>query len=459
MKKVFEHIEANAPVALDELTRLCRQPSISAQDVGMGQCAQLVATMFQEHGITARVFKGSESRYPFVYGELPGESAKSILFYNHYDVQPPEPLEEWTSPPFEPRIEDGKFWARGAADNKGDLVARLAAIAALRKVRGKLPVTIKFLVEGEEEIVSPSIPRFVAEHRDLLKADACIWESGANNWNGQPIIVLGVKGMLYVGLEASGAAQDVHAMWATSVPNPAWSLIRALTSLKDQEEKILVQGFYDDMKSPSSEELKAMMTVVPSPEASRAKDEADLRELGLSAFLRGLSGAERSAQDIFAPTCNIDGLESGYTGVGHKMIVPHVARARIDFRLLPDQRASDILEKLRRHLDGHGFQDVAIVDPILMWNPAHTPLETPFVGLVRDTARDVYGVEPGVVPWMPASGPNYFFAALGMPVVGVGVYYLGSRAHAPNEHIRISDFISGIKHIAAIISQYGASKA
>jgi acetylornithine deacetylase/succinyl-diaminopimelate desuccinylase-like protein len=225
MKELFDYIEANSHAALNELVRLCQQPSISAQDVGMADCAKLVSTMFREHGIKAKIFKSSGCRYPFVYGEIAGESAKTLLFYNHYDVQPPEPLEEWTSPPFQPRIADGKFWARGVADNKGDLVARLAAIEAFRKVRGKLPVTIKFLVEGEEEIVSPSIARFVAEHQDLLKADACIWETGAVNWNGQPIIFLGVKGMLCCGLEASGAAQDVHSMLATSVPNPAWRLL------------------------------------------------------------------------------------------------------------------------------------------------------------------------------------------------------------------------------------------
>jgi acetylornithine deacetylase/succinyl-diaminopimelate desuccinylase-like protein len=455
MKKVFDYIEANVQVALNELVRLCRQPSISAQDVGMADCAQLVAAMLQEHGIAAEILSGPDSRYPFVYGEIAGQSAKTILFYNHYDVQPPEPLEKWTFPPFEPRIEEGKFYARGVADDKGDLVARLAAVKALRKMRGKLPVTVKFLVEGEEEIVSPSIARFVTEHQDLLKADACIWETGAVAWSGRPIIVLGCKGMVYLTLEAKGAASDVHSMQATSVPNPAWRLLWALSSLKDQDENILVEGFSDDMKGQSPEELNAMMTVVPSPEAVRARDEAEMRELGLSSFLKGLSGFERAARDIFAPTCNIDSLESGYSGTGLKTIVPHVARARIDFRLLPDQRALDILEKVRRHLDRHGFNDVAIVEPILLWDPAHTPLAAPFVEVVRDSARDVYGMEPGVIPWMPASGPIYCFTDLGIPVAGVGVSYLGSRMHAPNEHIRISDFIAGIKHVAAIISRFG----
>jgi len=454
MKDVCNYIEANFQAALDELVQLCRQPSISAQDVGMAECARLVATMLKRHGIAAKILSSPDSRYPFVYGEIAGQSAKTILFYNHYDVQPPEPLEEWTSPPFKPRIEEGKFYARGVADDKGDLVARLAAVEAFRKVRGKLPVTVKFLVEGEEEIVSPSIARFVTEHQDLLKADACIWETGAVNWNGQPIIILGCKGMVYLALEAKGAARDVHSMQATSVPNPAWRLLWALSSLKDEDENILVEGFSDDIKGPSPDELNTMMTIVPSPEAARAQREAELRELGLSSFLKGLSGSERAARDIFAPTCNIDGLESGYTGTGPKTIVPHVARARIDFRLLPDQRASDILEKVRRHLDRHGFNDMAIIEPILLWDPAHTPLEAPFVQLVRSTARDIYGMEPGVIPWMPASGPVYCFTDLGIPVIGVGVPYLGSRMHAPNEHIRISDFITGIKHIAAIIGEF-----
>lgn len=266
---------------------------------------------------------------------------------------------------------------------------------------------------------------------------------------------LGCKGMVYCGLEASGAAQDAHAMLATSVPNPAWRLLWALSCLKDQDENVLVEGFHDDIRNPSMEELTAMMSIADSPEIAQAQDETELKELGLSSFLKGLSGAERRARDIFSPTCNIDGLESGYTGTGPKMIIPRVARARVDFRLLPNQRGKDILEKVRRHLDKNGFKDIAIVEPILLFEPAYTPLDNPFVTLVRDTAREVYKVEPGVVPWAPGSAPTHCFTELGMPVVPAGVFYFGSRPHAPNEHIRISDFIAGMKHIAAIIARFG----
>jgi acetylornithine deacetylase/succinyl-diaminopimelate desuccinylase-like protein len=376
---------------------------------------------------------------------MSGESPTTLLFYNHYDVQPPEPLELWSSPPFEPTEYEGNLRARGVADDKGDIIARLLAIRAHQRQRGKLPISIKFIIEGEEEIGSTNMAAFTKQHRQLLKADACVWECGGVNWRNEPVISLGLKGILYVQLEASGASQDVHSSMATVVPNPAWRLVWALASMKDMDENINMNGFHEDIEPRSEDEIE-VIEAIPS-------DEEEAKEsLGLMGFVRGVTGYEYKSRHILEPTCNICGIEAGYTGPGSKTVLPNYASAKLDFRLVPHQHPDDILKKLRRHLDTNGFSDIVIAPQVEGENPARTPLDSPFVAKVADAAREVYGAEPVIVPSMAGSGPMYSFTdTLGIPTVLIGVSYPGSRVHAPDEHIRFADFILNAKHIARIM--------
>jgi len=447
MKQIYDYIDDHWQEGVADLMRLCRQPSISAQGVGMPEMVQLLAQMMSEYGISTRILPVPKGKYPVVYGELSGELPATILFYDHYDVQPPEPLELWTSPPFEPIQREGKLFGRGVSDNKGNTVARLLALRAFQKMRGKLPISVKFLIEGEEEIGSPNLGAFVERNRRLLKADACIWECGGVNWKDQPIIMLGLKGILYVELEARGASQDVHSSMGTVVPNPAWRLVWALASLKDMDENIQIAGFYDNVRPPTKQEIAAIKAIPPD-------DEETKQSLGLKEFVKGVSGFDYRSRYILEPICNICGIYSGYTGPGSKTVLPCVARAKLDFRLVPDQRPNEILSKLRKHLDSHGFSDIAIAPTTEGENPARTPLDSPFVTIVAATGREVFGADPVIMPAMAGSGPMYYFTdTLGLPTAGIGVDYLGSRAHAPDENIRLADFILGTKHVAALLER------
>ena len=446
--KLKAYIEGHLPEYIEELKRLCRQPSVAAQSNGVLECAQLTKEMLEEVGLTARILATEDPRYPVVYAERGGRSRKVLLFYNHQDVQPAEPLELWDSPPFEPTERDGRIYARGVSDDKGHLVARFAALKAILAVRGELPCGVKFCIEGAEEIGSPGFVEFVEEHRELLRADACIWEGGGVNWKGDPQITLGLKGILYVQMEVRSASQDSHSSYATVVPNPAWRLVWALSTLKDREEKILIPGFYDDVRPPTRQELEAV--------AKMPSEEANVREeLGIAGFVKGVEGEELRRRHLFDPTCNICGIESGYTGEGTKTVLPAIARVKVDFRLVPDMRHEDILEKLRAHLDAQGFEDV-VFSHSDGENASRTAMDSPFVRLVTEAARDVYGREPTMVPTMAGSGPMYCMAeGLGLPMASSGVGSPEDKIHAPNENTRIDLFLKGILHAAAILDEFG----
>jgi acetylornithine deacetylase/succinyl-diaminopimelate desuccinylase-like protein len=289
----------------------------------------------------------------------------------------------------------------------------------------------------------------VETNASLLAADACIWESGGVNWQGQPVITLGLKGILYVELEARGANRDIHSAQATSVVNPAWRLVWALSTLKDVNENILIQGHDDDVRPPTADELAAV-NLIPSEE------EQTKQSLGIAGYLQGLTGLDLGKRNLFAPTCTICGLWSGYTGDGSKTVLPSTAHAKLDFRLVRDMDPTDILAKLRRHLDEHGFADIAVRGMDAGQRAWRTPLSDPFVSLVAKAARDVYGLEPVVSPTMTGSGPMYPFGAyLGVPIASSGASNPDSRAHAPNENIKVEDFVLAAKHVAAIMEMMG----
>lgn len=443
---IFHYIDDHAGEFVQDLVRLCAQPGISAQNLGLDESATLVALMLEEAGLSAEIMPVTGGP-AVVSGALTGRSPTTLLFYNHYDVQPADPLDEWISPPFAPRIADGKIFARGVSDNKGNIVARLAAIKAWRAVRGELPASVVFCIEGEEEVGSPNFLRFLQQHGDRFTADACLWEGFGVNSRGQLELILGAKGLLYVDLKATGPAFDAHSSWATVLPNPAWRLVWALSTLKDSSDRILIEGFYDEVRPPSPAELAALERLPSEEAAARAI-------YGVADFVNGVAGVDFWSKHLLEPTCNICGITSGYGGPGAKTILPRVAGAKIDFRLVPDQTPEDILGKLRRHLDREGFGDIAIGVASEGEPPARTPPDDPFVILCASVAEQVYGKPPVILPTTPATGPvAQVRQVLGMPVADAGVGYPDNRMHAPNENIRIADFIAGIKYVAALLEQ------
>lgn len=447
VRYVDEHLDET----FDMLKLLCAQPSVSAQNEGILECAVLVRQLFEESGLVARLLPTLDERYPVVYGEATGDSPKTVLFYNHYDVQPPDPLEEWQSSPFDPVEKDGYIFARGVSDDKGHIVARLAAVNALLDIRGSLPSSVKFCVEGAEEIGSPGIQEFVENQTDLLKADACIWEGGGVNWEGQPIITLGVKGLVYVELECRTAATDAHSSYAPRVPNAAWRLAWALSTLKDFDETIRIRGFYEKVRPTSEQELAALQAL-PFEEDQLKQD------LGVQSLLQG-TGELKSPRSLYlSPTCNISGFASGYLGEGAKTIIPASARAKLDFRLVPDQDPNEIVRKLRSHLIEQGFGDIK-VHVFSTEHPARTSLDHPWVNLVADAAKVAYGKEALLVPSMAGTGPMYVFQSiLGVPVASCGVDYPGNHIHAPNENICKAYFRQGILHTLEVMDRFAVSE-
>jgi len=446
-KEVDRHIESTLNSSLAELGRLCAQPSIAAQGIGLTECADLVAEMLARRGFSVQILPTAGS--PVVFAVRKGRRDRTLLFYNHYDVQPPEPLELWKTPPFQPDIREGKMFARGVSDDKGHLECRLAALDALLAVGGELPCNVKFLVEGEEEIGSIHLPEFVAGNAGMLAAEACIWEFGGVDHTGVPIQYAGLRGICYVELNVTTGSLDAHSGLGGSIfPNAAWRLTWALASLKGPDERILLPGFYDRIRAPSDRDLELLAGLPDVAEDYR-------KTYGLTGFIKGLSDElEIKREEIFSPTCTICGLTAGYQGAGSKTVLPATASAKVDFRLIPDQRPEEVLTQLRAHLDRNGFTDVQITllgaEP-----PGRTDPDDPFLRMVADTAQEVYGVPQLIAPMSGGSGPNHaFIHALGVPIATAGISYPGARVHAPNENIVLDNFVAGVRHTARIVNGF-----
>ena len=445
--KIDSYLEKNLDKSIAELSRLVAQPSVGAQNLGMKECATLVGGMLKERGFEVRIMDTAGA--PVVYGERKGRSDKTLLIYNHYDVQPPEPLELWETPPFEPSLRNGKLYGRGVSDDKGHIVSRLHAIDALLDAEGELPCTIKFVIEGEEETASVNLYQFVVDNQELLKADACMWEFGGVDHTDTPVQYLGLRGICYEELSIDLLSTDVHSGLGGSIfPNAAWRLVWALNSLKGPDERILIPGFYDNIKKPTARDVELLTALDDPTEDYKSR-------YGVPYFIKGLTGGvDLKVEEIFSPTCTICGLTSGYQGPGSKTVLPARASAKVDFRLIPDQDPADILKKLRAHLDAQGFADVQITD-LGGDAPARTDPDDPFIQMVAKLAEEVYEMPQKLIPMSGGSGPNHpFVHVLGLPVATAGLGYPDTKAHAPNENIRVDLYLKHARHMARLITEF-----
>src|SRR5579859_1773860 len=422
------------------LEQLCRQPSVAAQNLGIEDMAAMVETLLIGAGFSTQHLY-AEGAPPAIYGELRGRSSYTLLLYNHYDVQPAEPLNLWHSPPYEPTIRDGKFYARGASDNKGEIAARLAAIGALRAVYGELPITLRWILEGEEEIGSPHFGAIAKTYSTLLQADGCLWEGTGFDITDRPLLGLGTKGLLYVQLDAQGTGIDVHSGAAPILPSAAWRMVQALATLRTPEGRIRIPGFYDAVQAPSKAQIDAI--------TDQADQDAELREAyQVERFVDGLTGTALRERAAFTPTCNIAGLVSGYAGEGSKTVLPARALAKIDFRLVPEQDPQDILAKLRAHLAAEGYGDIRVTF-FGTAEPVVTPIDHPFVQRIATIAESYSGKRPSVSPITGGTLPflgdlRRYVGVPGLSAPDNPVYW-GSGAHAPNEHIRLADLDRAVR--------------
>ncbi|MDW8072994.1 MAG: M20/M25/M40 family metallo-hydrolase [Nitrososphaerota archaeon] len=432
---------------LEVLKEMLSFPSVSATGEGMDEAPERVARALERAGLRVEIFREFNG-YPAVWGELREERHGTLLIYNHYDVQPPDPIEKWTSDPFKPSIRDGRIYARGACDNKGNLAARLCAIDLLMDSVGEVPLNIKFLVEGEEEIGSPNLEKFFKNHRDSLSADACLWEMGGSSPEGRPLIYLGAKGILYLEIHATEKRPDLHSSWGAIVRNPALELVHVISTLRNREGLVTVDGFYDDVEKPDSETL-ALLDELGSAES----------EIRAVAGEDGLI-SRKPLKELFTdltmmPCINVCGLNSGYTGPGSKTVLPNTAYAKIDVRLVPRMRPEKILELIIKHVERVSGGRVSVRPLEKGYPAARTSPSEPFVELVKMTAEAAHGVKPLVYPSSPGSGPMYLVTDfLGTPCVAAGIGDHRSNIHAPDESISLEDYLKGILHIALTIINF-----
>ncbi|MEK5391158.1 M20/M25/M40 family metallo-hydrolase [Margalitia sp. FSL K6-0131] len=449
LNSIRENASALFDEAIEQLKGYLRIPTISAQDSAIPETVSHVVSMIENIGGETKVLDDLGGN-PVVYGYFTagenGDKEKTLLFYNHYDVQPPEPLEEWNTDPFNPTVIDGKLFARGASDNKGDLVARLTAIKVLQNVDGGLPCNIKFLIEGEEEIGSPNLAPYLHKYKDLFKADACIWEFGGKDEKDRISMVAGIKGMAYLELTCVGAEIDMHSSVGAYVDNAAWRLIHALGTMKNANNDILVEGFYDGIAEPTESEMEAVKKI---PFSSKAVSSLYGLKRPLITEAKGVDPREAM---VFHPTMTICGLESGYTGKGAKTVLPKSAKAKVDCRLVPGQDPNHILSCVQAHLEKHGFSDVK-AEMINGQKAYRSDYDHPFVAHVLQTAEETYQAEVVLAPNSAGTGPMYEFGKqLQLPIVSTGIGWVESKAHAPNESIRLKDFEQGVVHMAYMLS-------
>ncbi len=450
LSDVFAYVDAHRDAALARLIDYVRRPSVSAEGLGIAETAEYVAGVLREVGLETRVIETAGA--PMVFAERPGPpGAPTVLLYGHYDVQPPDPLDAWVTPPFEPSIRDGRLYARGVADNKGQHLAQILALEALLACRGGFPCGVKVLLEGEEEVGSPQIAPFVEAHRDLLRADLVITSDGPVDESGRSRVVFGVRGVLGLELRARGANRDLHSgNWGGVAPNPLWTLVHLLASMKDEHGRVTIPGFYDRVR-PLTEAERAAIAQLPVDEA------AVKRSLGVEAFD---APAERGFFErlIAWPTLTINGIHGGYGGPGSKTVLPHEAVAKLDIRLVEAQSAEEIFQKVEAHVRAHA-PGVEVIRQGAM-EPSRTPLDSPYAEPIRRGIVAAQGEEPLLVPSLGGSLPDYVWTKLlGLPAFGVPYANPDEANHAPNENLELERFFSGIKTGAAMLAYLGAMAA
>jgi acetylornithine deacetylase/succinyl-diaminopimelate desuccinylase-like protein len=442
-----KYVHDNLNKFAKDIITLASQPSVSARKEGIEECAAIVESMLKEIGATTKVLR-VEGAAPLVYGELKSsKSNKTIMFYNHYDVQPEEPIELWKSPPFKPEIRDGRIYGRGVSDDKGELVSRLKIVESYLKTSGELPCSVKFCFEGEEETGSVHLGDYISHNSDLFKADGVVWEYGTVDTKGTPMVTLGVKGMIYFEFLVKSLDQDAHSSYAAVLPSAPWRLVRLLNMLKDENERVLVPGWYDGVTTLAEDEL-AVLQEMPF-------DGAELRKTyGAEKFLGGMGDDQAKKALVQRPTGNIAGIWAGYTGPGSKTVLPKEIHAKMDFRLVPEQDPEDLWKKMRAYLDGNGFTDVEM-QLESMEPAARTSYKDPFAQAAIKAAESVYSKKPIIQLGSAGTGPLYLFTRrYNMPSVDIGVSAMDGGIHAPNENIKLENLEKGMNWIAETMERF-----
>ena len=451
MQKIYDHIDANVDEYIKDLQRFVQQPSVSAQNIGLQDCADLVVDMMHADGLPAEQHP-LKAGPPVIIGHIPSEkSRKTLLCYSHYDVQPPEPIEAWThGGPWSGAVVDGVLYGRGATDNKSGVLAFNKAAKAFLQVRGEVPVGLKFIIEGEEEIGSPNLGEWAARNKDLLEADGMHCLDGSVEIGPDvPDVSLGLKSILFVELVARGPRKDVHSLNFPLVPNPVWDLIHALSTIMDRDRNILIEDWAEGIYIPDEEDEGYL-----ADKAARIDFDLLREDMAVDQFVLGRDGVDALRARTYEPTANIQGIVAGYIGAGSKTIVPSEARVRMDFRLIPHMQPDAAARKLKAHLKKHGFDSIEVKTFERAEEPYKISAKEDISQSIIAAAHEVYG-EPPIVNGVSAEGA--ILKHVWIPCVLTGFANPGCNLHAPDENIRIAEYIKGIKYAAAIMEHFGRS--
>lgn len=447
---VMAYIDQQESPFLERLMAYLRQPSISAHGEGIQEVADLLTAWLTDLGFSAE--QKETAGWPMVLGRrIEDPALPTVMLYGHYDVQPPDPLELWDSPPFEPTIRNGRLYARGVGDNKGQHTAHLFGLEALLKVNGKLPCNVIFLLEGEEEIGSPHIAEFIAKHKEELKADLVVISDGPVEQDGHSSIEFGVRGILSFELHAKGANQDLHSgNWGGVAPNPIWALVHLLSTMKNEAGLITIDGLYDSVQPPTDLEQEALANLPIDIAAVKAQLEmASLDMPHDRGYYERLSSW---------PTLTINGLHGGYGGPGSKTVLPSKAFAKCDIRLVADQTVDEVYEKVAAHVAKHAPNYPCTIELVRQggMDPSKTPLDSPYTTPLRAAMRAVEGHDPLLRPAMGGSLPNYVFTkTLGLHTFVIPFANADESNHAPNENMELWRIQNGIKLSASILMHLG----
>jgi len=448
--KIQQYIDANIEQFKNELFDLLRIPSVSTDTRHKGdvnEAARFLSDRFQEAGLeNVTIYK--TPGHPIVYGDWlhAGDDKPTVLFYGHYDVQPPDPLELWTNDPFEPTVVDGKVYARGSADDKGQAYIHVKSIASYLKTGTPIPVNVKIIIEGEEEIGSPNLVPFLNDHKDLLKCDMVTISDTSMFAEDVPSITYGLRGLAYMEVEVFGPNRDLHSgVYGGAVANPLNVLCEMIASLKDDNGVIQIPGFYDKVK-PLTEEERAAYRALPFDESAYAK------ELGVNVTFgeAGYSSLERATG---RPTLDVNGIWGGYQGEGAKTVLPAKAAAKVSMRLVPDQDPDEISKLFEEHFKKIAPNSVRVeVHAHHGGYPVITELDFYGMRAAAQAFEDIYGKTPlftregGSIPIVAA-----FKNILGVSSILMGFGLNSDNIHSPNEKFSLKDFHRGIKTSARFL--------
>ncbi len=447
-------VEQNKTRLLDELKTFLRIPSVSTLPEhfpDVRRAAEFVADSMRAAGLE-NVEIIPTAKHPLVYADwLHAPGKPTVLCYGHYDVQPPDPLHEWISPPFEPTVRDGNIYARGSADDKGQMYMHIKAVEALLAVNGTLPVNLKFLIEGEEEVGGESVAKFVAENPAKLKADVALVSDTELFAEGLPTLCIGLRGLIYTEIEARGPSRDLHSgMYGGAAPNAVFGLIELLSKLKDADGVIQIPGMYDDVEPPAPAE-KHSWSILPFDEKEFLSHEVG------STRLTGEPGYPVLERVWARPTLEVHGIAGGFTGAGAKTVIPARATAKVSMRMVPNQNPEKIVAAYKKFVADHTPAGIETEVRVLSWGPAvMVNPDHPAIGVAAKAFADIMGKETVFIRSggsIPIVGD--FAKHLGIPTILMGFGLPDDGLHSPNEKYKIANYYAGIMTIAHFFEQYG----